>query len=240
MDQIQWFQQASHQLLSVCVPCLPRDIPKLENLLKSIAAQTVRPHEVVIALSETDDKSANQLRHRLSEIFPVVVTSTIEYAGSNRNRAATFATSSILSFIDADDEMHPQRLEIVSQLIEQGHRCVVHSYTFKPDDSQMMVFDWKKSRVVEGVEFYKNILDQEKTEIVEVKKVGLLIAGQFNKAGVHHGHPTCNREDLQNVVFSDEPRGHVPLIRTEPLWCSKLNNHFCESSIDLYHPSVRA
>ena len=47
-------------------------------------------------------------------------------AGQNRNRAFAVATGEIVSFFDADDEMHPQRLQIIEEMFEV-RKIISHS-----------------------------------------------------------------------------------------------------------------
>jgi len=106
--------------------------------LKSVMAQTRQPDYVIISFSEVSAKRQ-----------PVVDTSGLTfpieflyepkqlYAGANRNRAAERATelgADLLSFFDADDIMHPRRLECVEGLFEKDPTLVglVHHFLMGP------------------------------------------------------------------------------------------------------------
>lgn len=101
--------------LAVCIPCAPKDRVYLPYCLASVAAQTRRPDSVVVALSTI--ANPNNLLLDLSGIdlkVEFVYTSNTLFAGGNRNLAAARAVelgATLLSFFDADDLMHPQRIE---------------------------------------------------------------------------------------------------------------------------------
>ena len=103
--------------IAVCIPCAPKDRGYLRYCLLSVQAQTRPADFVVVSLSIIQDPA--KLILDLSGItMPVHFLYHKEdlFAGANRNRAAVQAVelgADILSFFDADDIMHPRRLECI-------------------------------------------------------------------------------------------------------------------------------
>lgn len=101
--------------IAVCIPCAPKDRGFLQYCLLSVQAQTRPADIVVVAFSIIADPT--KLTLDLSGVtIPVefVYSPKALFAGANRNLAAARACelgADILSFFDADDLMHPQRLE---------------------------------------------------------------------------------------------------------------------------------
>lgn len=112
--------------LAVCVPCHTSHVRYIPELLESIDQQTVLPTIVSISISQwTEEPPVFVCR------VPVEVCCSPDVlpAANNRNIAADAVIQRVdaLSFIDADDRMHPRRIEYVLQELRQ-HSVVYHSY----------------------------------------------------------------------------------------------------------------
>lgn len=109
--------------IAVCIPCAPKDRMYLPYCLASVQAQTRRPDLVVVALSVVAEPQKHALD--LSNVtIPVefVYSPKTLLAGANRNLAAARATelgADTLSFFDADDIMHPQRIERIEAIFTE-------------------------------------------------------------------------------------------------------------------------
>eukprot|EP00300_Choanocystis_sp_HF-7_P033267 c45577_g1_i1.p1 GENE.c45577_g1_i1~~c45577_g1_i1.p1 ORF type:complete len:295 (+),score=33.40 c45577_g1_i1:31-915(+) len=198
----------SYKTMSICVPCIPRDIPRLPGMLRSVFAGTYQPSEIIVAISQTTREEATSLQGLLSGLgrgIKILYTPEVQTAGQNRNRAFNASSGDYISFFDADDEMHPQRLQIVREILEQTEsRCVIHGYTRTPEKDS---FDWHTAYHQRGSEIFRNIVRTERSTGVEVKPEGVLISSRYNRLGPHHGHPTCRAEVLRRVRFSPDERG---------------------------------
>jgi hypothetical protein len=114
--------------IGIAIPCYKPHHHLLNALFDSIAEQTHRPDKVVVSCSSWDYDGTRDLM--IGDI-PV----TIVYAqrhivqAENRNIAARLLGTDIISFIDADDRMHPRRLEYVLRAFQETE-CdgVVHNY----------------------------------------------------------------------------------------------------------------
>jgi len=123
--------------VSLCIPCAPEDIDPLSDvLLPSVRQQTHKPVEVVISLSSAPPSVAQQAKARFLRSLPdvpIVVAAVAEkaYAGVNRNRAAKNSKGDLLVFADADDALHPRRLEFLARIFAQFRpKLILAGYSF--------------------------------------------------------------------------------------------------------------
>lgn len=123
---------------SVIVPCVARHFFWLSGLLESYQNQTVHPNEVVISLSEVEKLSSKEIddleKGKWNFNLKILRNNGIILDGENRTIAMDHATGDILIFSDADDLVHPQRVEIAKYIFENyivDH--ILHSYSFSRD-----------------------------------------------------------------------------------------------------------
>ncbi len=124
--------------VTVVIPCYYKHACCLPELLRAYEAQTRRPDEVVISLSEPGRVAPELIAQfeRGPWAFPVKVLLHEEKlsAGANRNRACEDATGAVILFQDADDIPHPQRVEVVCHFFEEDKvDFLVHSFVYSED-----------------------------------------------------------------------------------------------------------
>jgi glycosyltransferase involved in cell wall biosynthesis len=144
--------------ISVCIPCIEEHIIYLRGCLSSIYTQSQTPDEIVLVISNICDAArVNAYIEDLLLEFPNIAT-TVKYildkqfAGENRNHAISIASGDIISFIDADDIMHKDRLNIIKGMF-YNLKCVgvLHHFrenvppdtadcTFSHDDIEPYMF----------------------------------------------------------------------------------------------------
>jgi len=104
--------------------------------------QTLTPDEVVISLSETTPGEAAALAQELSLLFGaspgqklappklrVLPAAAKQTHAENNNIAAEACGSDIITWFDADDRMHPRRIELVEAAFRLfGVQMVLHSH----------------------------------------------------------------------------------------------------------------
>lgn len=101
--------------VSVVVPCFRCD-RTIERAIASVAAQTLRPAEVILV----DDASGDDTRALLKKLshqyepgwIKLVLLEQNVGAGSARNAGWALATQSYVAFLDADDAWHFRKIEI--------------------------------------------------------------------------------------------------------------------------------
>jgi teichuronic acid biosynthesis glycosyltransferase TuaG len=105
----------------------------IDRALASIAAQTVKPKEVVVV----DDGSTDGTREAALAFAPdmqgivlkVLRTDDNRGAGAARNRAIAESSQPALAFLDADDEWLPAKLERSLAVFDEGSNVLVaHDY----------------------------------------------------------------------------------------------------------------
>lgn len=121
--------------ISVIIPVYPPHFRYLEGLINNINAQTCRPKEVIIALSECTNELNLQIFDKLKMIksseYHLITLPTLDRctAGVNRNRGAMMATGDYLMFLDADDIYHQQKVEITMNVIGRYQpNLILHNY----------------------------------------------------------------------------------------------------------------
>merc|ERR1712048_502440 len=204
--------------ISLVIPAIPRDVELLETrILMTLSRQTQQPGEVIIALSDTNATWARELEGRWRQQFFAGLL-VLDYpekqsAGENRNRGAAKATMPIISFMDADDRMHPQRLEIMSDALTWSKAMVaIHSFSVANEDSA----------AAERTET-KRWEQGEWRSLVELNADGAVSTGQqlsrrwdrfISEAQKGHGywpleahgHLTVSRRVMDDVAFSSQLR----------------------------------
>lgn len=100
---------------SVIIPCAAQHLAHLPNLMSCLRAQTARPDEVVVSVSECGALPKPLVDLLASQPFPVVTRTTpvAAYAAKNRNTAVDASSGNVLIYQDADDLPHRQRIEAI-------------------------------------------------------------------------------------------------------------------------------
>ena len=192
-SHIEYFENPS---IAIGIPCIPKHVKHLPELMESIKKQTISPTEVILGISETDKQEADKLLKRFSSILlpsKLIVTSTAERAfeGENRNRIADHCTADLISFIDADDLLHHQRNEILLDVYNRYRpRSIVHQWT---SNLKYMGEKINNAKVVDGMMLHK---------LNKNKKTPHLVGAE----GLHHAHITVETK-LFKKIRQDEGGG---------------------------------
>lgn len=126
-------QERVHVTTSVLVPCVPKHLQYMEDLLTAYTQQTVLPDEIVISLAEVQKTDPNELGKIKAFPWPFKLH-IIEHdrkvsEGENRNIGSDYSSGDVLLFQDADDLPHPQRIEIIKYLFENFYvQHIYHGY----------------------------------------------------------------------------------------------------------------
>lgn len=195
-----------HFGMTLCIPCIPRDVARMEAaLFPSIVKQTLQPDEVIVALSSSDASQAAGIESRWVSSIPnmrVMHTHELRGPGQNRNRCAFAASQPIVSFMDADDEMHPQRLQILHEVLgDTNATCALHSFTTTPIETDIR-YTWR-DKIHSLVYFdlsWECLRGREMLRRAE-EFISEAMAGRRSYPFEQHGHPTCFRWVLSQVHF---------------------------------------
>lgn len=172
--------------ISLVIPCVPKHLAQLRVLVESMRDMTRLPDELIIAISETTRGRASELLKEFEDVPVELVISPVEHkalAGENRNRGARLSKCDLVSFMDADDRMHPQRLEIILAVYGKlRSRCIVHTYTMRENGETL-------PGAADSVEVYAGDIFHQKRR-VEVEPH--LDKWPFRHS-IHHGHVTVEK-----------------------------------------------
>jgi glycosyltransferase involved in cell wall biosynthesis len=100
--------------ISVVIPCF-RCSATIERAVRSVAAQSVLPIEIILVDDASDDDTLSQLRqlqNRFStDWIKIIQLNTNSGAGTARNKGWDATKSEFVAFLDADDSWLPNKLE---------------------------------------------------------------------------------------------------------------------------------
>jgi glycosyltransferase involved in cell wall biosynthesis len=184
---------------SIVIPCIMEDVPNLDNLLKTIQEQTIKPMEIIIALSSVG--ATDELNKRLQTIvdIPLTILGTEEkcYAGVNRNRGADASKGDYILFMDADDLMHPQCVEIILRtFVDKDPIAVVHGFVKTQGNLPRVI---SKYNTFDGNYLYN-------VHIKNPPKDNTLIG--LPHKNLHQGHISVKRKVFQDGIrYTNRVRG---------------------------------
>jgi hypothetical protein len=119
--------------IGVAIPAYKGHIDSLFKLLDSIQTQTYIPDKVVVSCSSTKNTDFDLYFEKIKQytfLLEIVIIEDKKNAAQNRNISASKLTDvDYITFIDADDIMHPQRIEILVNVFKE-HDCdiILHNY----------------------------------------------------------------------------------------------------------------
>ena len=214
--------------IGVAICAYKGHIPHLQRLFASIAGQTRLPDQVVVRCSST---KVDEFPYRPDMFtFPVRFLLCEEYqnAAQNRNVAMRQLHTDIVSFMDADDVMHPQRLEIIYEAFSRypGCKLLLHDTTDDPSYEHKMYpeSEWK---------FYPNRLYRciwGSTQLYPP------IPGAITT----NGHASVAREVLVNIRFRETAEYYGredTLFSTDVIQAYPRQTIYCHMILSHYYPS---
>lgn len=194
--------------IGVCIPCTGNHLKYLEKCIKCIKNQTKKPDVISISISSYGDQQLV-----IDDTIPVVLQVTREpkCASENRNIAASriYNDVDILSFIDVDDFMHPQKIQQVYKYFTENDADIfLHEFLEYPKKDYLKFnenkFAWP---TIEGK------LCDYKFELIRERVCGYLYlydSDTGNKVFHHNAHISYKKsvwEDLkwpENYKFLGE------------------------------------
>lgn len=179
--------------ISVCIPCIESHIVFLSDCLISIAEQSHTPKEVIISISNIQNmkkvkKRVNSIIKKNSKLNIVVLyTNDKKHAGENRNIALSNAGGDIITFIDADDIMRKDRLNIIYNIFNLYDDCMgLYHYFYENKDRHM--------------------IDCECDECCENFCLSCVEEYIYSDK-LHFGHGSFRRKLFDEFLYTDKPRG---------------------------------
>jgi len=194
----------SNKNISLVIPCIPRDIEKLNRLFESIKKQTYQPFEIIIAISECNFNEGQELKLKLKKMYgyDVIILNSLEKhgPGENRNRGAVHAKGDVVSFFDADDAMYPNRLEVINRYFNLiNPKALVHSHSFGYEEYTKT----DQEEVILGNELYDRLIKRDgKIDNSEMHHTLWYLS-----EGVTHGNPSIQKNVINDIKFTNHNAG---------------------------------
>lgn len=181
----------------VAIPCYVNHYKYIDGLLKNIASSTEKPDRIVISCSSWTDDS--RVLYAFEGIpVEILYTKKALNAAQNRNRAAQELKTDLISFVDADDIVHPKRTAFLRSTFAEHPDIEVlyHNYTY---DQQAKRYD--PFREEESPALLPNKL------VKDPKAVGIMVlTDPPNQISHHHAHVTVRRSVFQKFQFPENPQ----------------------------------
>jgi glycosyltransferase involved in cell wall biosynthesis len=174
--------------LGLAIPCYHGHIPILKALLDNIEQQTRKPDMVVVSCSGVAGVPYRQEDYSYSLKF--ITTEAKQSSATNRNIAAANIETDIICFFDADDLMHPQRLEIIEK-------------AFSENDIVMFLHNF-----IDGLDKERPVYDITNVEF-DINQFGVQAHGYAARhltnpnTGIHNGH--CSILRTVDVKYNESP-----------------------------------
>jgi glycosyltransferase involved in cell wall biosynthesis len=214
--------------LGVAIPCYHGHISILKNLLDSIQKQTRKPDMVVISCSGATDSDIPYTQEQYSFSLRIITNPNKLNAAQNRNIAATALyrlNTDIISFVDADDQIHFQRLEIIEKaFIENNIVLLLHNFIIGYD--------------MNDTQYDKIVFD--------INKIGIQADGNGTvhitkpSSNIANGHCTIDKNVLKTIKWREGPEYHG---REDSIFTSDIiktfpnRNAYCPHILSKYIPS---
>lgn len=218
-----YLKNQKKETISVVIPHYNHQ-SQIKKTVESILNQTLQAHEIIIV----DDMSDN-IELTKSTLDPLADDSKIKVIYSNkklypagaRNLGASLATGDIIQFFDADDIMHPQRLEItqitfnlydnISSLMTGNTRFDDDSIHFPNIDSTKI-----KENIInpQTIIQHFSIYDFSKTKLSFLDENNSIPGWSWGGLGIKGKYsPTLGHlailKDIRDILEYHQPQDHV-------------------------------
>ena len=176
--------------LGVAVPCYPGHIPHVLTLLDSIETQTSKPDKVVVSCSSTTEKF---IKKPYSFPLEILLIPDVRNAAQNRNLAGSRLTDmDYITYFDADDVMHPQRIEILRRIFQLTDcDIILHDYSMEQNFSLLNL---------DTILYRVNSLVQAPSGCITHKDVQYF----YKKEQIHHSQSSIKASLLTRVQYPEE------------------------------------
>ena len=164
--------------ITLCIPCVDKHIPLLINLLKTIPKFSRKPDNIMIGLSpKFNSIDLNNEKEKLFSLFPdlpltIIVQNKKTHAAEHLNNMGKLINEGFIVRADADDVIHPQKLEVIEKILEKypDTKLILHRWYF----SQKRDYSMTKFSYINDYSFKNEIF-------TDIKCENLIISENFSK-----------------------------------------------------------
>jgi glycosyltransferase involved in cell wall biosynthesis len=213
--------------IGVVIPCHKPHIPLLGRLLWSINNQTHLPDMVIVSCSSSDESDILYKEQDYKFSLKIYTHSDKRNAAQNRNFGTRQLDTDIITYFDADDIMHPQRIEIINKsfINYPDIKLLLHSLQLFPNDLKFQKYNIDKIDIERGA-FY-------------VCKWGS-ICHKYNKLNIANGNCSIPKNIFTEIQFIETSDGFG---KEDTLFNSTIinkysdNSFYCQCDLTWYFPS---
>jgi len=215
--------------IGLAIPCYYGHIQRLYDLLDSIEKQTIIPDKVVVSSSSTSELKCDKI---YSFPLEVIVTECKQNASKNRNVAASkLLDMDYITFIDADDVMHSQRIEFILKGF-QIYDCdiILHNYFYSTTGN---IEDFLEKK--QELNIRNHTLIQGLTScITHINDY----SDRVDK--IHHSQVTVKREIFEQIQFPEEEEFNR---KEDCIFCYRvfslpnIKHAYIKNELSYYNPS---
>ena len=174
--------------ISVIIPCIPKHIPYLNDVLQNMKKQTLKPYEIIITLSETKEEDAKKLENEFKNKFnfnlKIIPFLEKQNSAENKNRGVNYVDKNCeyIAFIDADDLTYSSKLkEMTDFMLLHNADFGLHSYN--------PAFN-SNNKNLNPVEFKEYVVNNKLKGHYYIPNLGIV-----------HGHIITKKYIFDNIIF---------------------------------------
>jgi len=222
--------------IGVAIPCYIGHIHPLFKLLDSIQIQTNIPNKVVVSCSSSKNSDFElecyfEKLQQYTFSLEIITTEEKKSASENRNiAAAKLSDMDYITFIDADDIMHPQRIEILLKV-------------FQEHDSDIILHNYYNSEILD------NITKKLESDEIDIRLNSLkqcysgCITHKYyydTNDKIHHGHVSIKQAIFNQIQFPEEPEFYT---KEDCVFCYRvfslenIKDSYVANELSYYKPS---
>ena len=187
--------------ISLCITCYDQDYHHVESRLAGLKQQTRYPDEVLVVASGLEKLEVSDSNVKVYT-FPARML-----AGAARNKGGELATGDVVCFCDADDPMHPQKIEVVGRVFENKeidallHNYGLNSPNFAPIANTDEIETGQITEVDERWEKVQNyVFDPHR----DIPRTCVVSPPKYSDQPVCHGHVSAKKEVFMDIKYRED------------------------------------
>jgi glycosyltransferase involved in cell wall biosynthesis len=186
--------------LGVVIPCHKPYIPFLGQCLDSIEFQSVKPDKVVVVCSSSTPDDIPSSYRDYSFPITIITREDARNQAQNRNEGLSIIGTDVVSFFDADDLMHPHRIQYLRTYMPHTD-FIAHAFVTEGP-----------FRVIRNPTVHLNRLMRGPSGCVQFNP--------FRNAIIHHAHVTVRADLLKTFTFDES--NTVAGVNEDCLFCGDI------------------
>jgi glycosyltransferase involved in cell wall biosynthesis len=200
--------------IGVAIPCYQGHLEALGNLLESIECQSRKPDMVFVSCSSAPSSVNPYASKKYSFPFHIIFHPEKKNAAENRNIAASYLTTDIITFIDADDIMHPQRIAVIDMCFTTYQHVAILMHHCKMDPN-------------EPFEHYEHLDCFQFNRLFQCPNGSTQHRDYLYMGVLHNGQPSVPRDVFITSPFDESASSHG---KEDTVFCTRIITMFPEQT----------